>query len=222
MKLGHYQSNGLQVKSCILLTKYEGARSNTFKISIKAADYEKATNPDIWPEKVGLRKFKFFDTQRNISVLGKSKQGDQAWNRANQAWKFNKNSESIHKGFLNFHPPSDEQVRNFYQSFASNGSTRSQQDPRISNNLSTPLRHTYSDVTQNVGNGQVLLNHGNSGAEQNQMVGNLNTPRTYNYGGMPQSNGTVVPSMNLQNGNQGFPRQSAFRAEEGMIGGYGQ
>ena len=233
------QSNGLQVKNCILLTKYEGARSNTFKISIKAADYEKATNPDIWPEKVGVRKFKFFDTQRNTNVLGKSKSGNQGWDRANQAWKF-KNPQSLHKGFLNFHPPSDEQVRQFYQSFASNNSTRGEQDG-IPN---TPPGHTYSDVTRNVGGTQALQNYRNSGAEQNRMasnlsvgnvpsyghneaeqsqiVGNLNIPRIYNYGTPSQSNGNIVPSMNLQSGNQQFPYQSAFRAEEAMRGVYSQ
>ena len=55
--------NGLQIKSCVLLTKYEGARSLTYKITVKATDYDKAINPDIWPAKVGVRRFKFFDGQ---------------------------------------------------------------------------------------------------------------------------------------------------------------
>ena len=213
------QSNGLQVKNCILLTKYEGARSNTFKISIKAADYEKATNPDIWPENVGVRKFKFFDTNRNI--LGKSKSmalGKSGRSNFSQPWKTNKSSDLLHKGFLNFHPPSDEQVRRFHQSF-----TPSQQD-RISNISSTPPGHTYNEVTPNGGNTPTSQNYVNNGAEQSRMVGNMNVPGMYNYGGIAQNNGSLTPSMNLQRWNQNghLPFQSAFRAEEGVRGGHFQ
>ena len=59
------ESNGLQVKGCVLLTRFEGARSLTFRVVVKASDLEKATNPNIWPENVGVRKFKFFNGSNN-------------------------------------------------------------------------------------------------------------------------------------------------------------
>ena len=40
-------SKGLQVKSCDLLTKYEGARSLAYKVTIKKSDFEKACSPDL-------------------------------------------------------------------------------------------------------------------------------------------------------------------------------
>ena len=58
------KSNGIRVKNCSLLTTFEGARSHTFKLVVKATDYEKTINPAIWPEKVGVRKFKFFGPKK--------------------------------------------------------------------------------------------------------------------------------------------------------------
>ena len=65
--------NGLVVRSCDLLTRFEGARSLTYKIVVKASDYDKAINPDIWPARVGVRKFKFFGGQYNKKGISKSK-----------------------------------------------------------------------------------------------------------------------------------------------------
>ena len=92
----------------------------------------------------------------------------------------------------------------------------------MSNKLGTPPGHMYSDVTRNVGNTPALQSHGNNGFVQNPLAGNLNGPPVYNYGGMSNNNGTGVPSLNLEKGNQQFPYQAAFRAEEGMRGAYGQ
>ena len=64
--------NGLEVKSCDLLTKFEGARSLTYKIVVKASDYNKAINPDIWPARVGVRKFNFFGRQHNSKGISRS------------------------------------------------------------------------------------------------------------------------------------------------------
>ena len=58
------RGNGIVVKSCSLLTTFEGARSHTFKLVVKSTDYEKATNPAIWPENVGVRKFRFFGSKK--------------------------------------------------------------------------------------------------------------------------------------------------------------
>ena len=40
------------------LTTYEHARTNTFKVSIKASDYDKALRPEVWPLRVGVRLFR--------------------------------------------------------------------------------------------------------------------------------------------------------------------
>ena len=54
--LSQYLINkGLEIKSCDLLTKHEGARSLTYKISIRKGDLEKASAPEMWPDGVGVR-----------------------------------------------------------------------------------------------------------------------------------------------------------------------
>ena len=40
------------------LTTFEQARTNTFKIKIKAAQYLKAMDPEIWPLRVGVRHYR--------------------------------------------------------------------------------------------------------------------------------------------------------------------
>ena len=46
----------LKILSCDPLTKYEG---------IHSLSYEKATNPEMWFVRVGVRQFKFFNTRQN-------------------------------------------------------------------------------------------------------------------------------------------------------------
>ena len=66
IQLTQYLMNkGLDIKSCDLLTKYEGSRSLAYKITIKKSDYEKATATDVWPEGIGVRRYKFFSNKRN-------------------------------------------------------------------------------------------------------------------------------------------------------------
>ena len=55
------QDRGLDILDCVLLTKYDGARSLAFKVTIKAMDFEKSKNVDIWPYGVGVRRFKHFN-----------------------------------------------------------------------------------------------------------------------------------------------------------------
>ena len=68
-------SKGLRVTSCALLTDHQknpDARSNTFKVTIKADDYDKALDEKMWPYRVRVvivRLFKHFrnkqdDTQK--------------------------------------------------------------------------------------------------------------------------------------------------------------
>ena len=64
---------GLHVVSCDLLTKYDGARSLAYKVAVKASDLEKAQNPDTWPNKVGIRLFKFFKPRGNHEQRGATK-----------------------------------------------------------------------------------------------------------------------------------------------------
>jgi hypothetical protein len=51
-------SKGIGVTSVTKLTTFESARTNTFKVSIKAADYDKALKPEVWPLRVGVRPFR--------------------------------------------------------------------------------------------------------------------------------------------------------------------
>ena len=67
----YLMNKGLYVKSCDLLTKYEGSRSLAYKITIKKNDYEKATATDVWPAGTGVRRYKFFSNKRNDNA-GKS------------------------------------------------------------------------------------------------------------------------------------------------------
>ena len=69
---------GLQVLTCDLLTKYEGARSLSFKFTVRSCDYEKAISPDIWPFGVGVRLFKFFSDRRDKNGDGRTNSAPQA------------------------------------------------------------------------------------------------------------------------------------------------
>ena len=52
--------NGLEVIDCELITTFSAARTNSFKITIHAKDYDKSQNPQIWPHRVGIRAYKHF------------------------------------------------------------------------------------------------------------------------------------------------------------------
>ena len=56
----YLMNKGLDVKSCDLLTKYEGSRALAYKMTIKKSDYKKATATDVWPAGTGVRRYKFF------------------------------------------------------------------------------------------------------------------------------------------------------------------
>ena len=51
-------NKGIEVLDIVKLTTYEQARTNTFKIKIKAAQFEKALKPDVWPLRVGVRHYR--------------------------------------------------------------------------------------------------------------------------------------------------------------------
>jgi hypothetical protein len=51
-------NKGIDVVEIVKLTTFEHARTNFFKIKIKAAQYEKAMKPEMWPLRVGVRHFR--------------------------------------------------------------------------------------------------------------------------------------------------------------------
>ena len=51
-------SKGINVTAVKKLTTFEEARTYTFRVSIKASDYEKALKPEVWPLRVGVRPFR--------------------------------------------------------------------------------------------------------------------------------------------------------------------
>ena len=60
--------NGLSIKDCKLLTTSEEARSLSYKITISAGDFEKATKDvSIWPYRVGVRLFKHFSNAKTTN-----------------------------------------------------------------------------------------------------------------------------------------------------------
>ena len=59
------ERKNIQVLECINLTTYDQARTHCYKVTIKAAEYEKAIKPDVWPYRVGVRLFKQFREKRD-------------------------------------------------------------------------------------------------------------------------------------------------------------
>ena len=51
---------GLEVLDCEMITKFQGARTNSFKVTVDSKDYDKSQNPQFWPYRVGIRFFKHF------------------------------------------------------------------------------------------------------------------------------------------------------------------
>ena len=53
------KQKGLNTVAIEKLTQHPDARTNTFKVTVKPADYEDALNPNnIWPYRVAIRHFK--------------------------------------------------------------------------------------------------------------------------------------------------------------------
>ena len=59
------EDKGIKVLGCALLTKYEHARTLSYKVTIKACDYEKSQDPSIWPYRIGVRPFR---TPKNTNI----------------------------------------------------------------------------------------------------------------------------------------------------------
>ena len=90
---------GLRVTDVELITKFRipECRSYTYRVAIKAEDYEKALNPDIWPHRVGIRLFKNKRAQPDLL----------SWNQQSNPNQLNqnaaRNSTPMH---VLSHPPS--------------------------------------------------------------------------------------------------------------------
>ena len=51
------ESKGVKVTEIELISNAPERRTNTFRVAIKAADYEKALQPEVWPYRVGVRRY---------------------------------------------------------------------------------------------------------------------------------------------------------------------
>ena len=51
------ESKGVKVTEIELISNAPERRTNTFRVAIKAADYDKAMQPEVWPYRVGVRRF---------------------------------------------------------------------------------------------------------------------------------------------------------------------
>ena len=54
------EDKGLEILDCELITKFQGARTISFKVTIDSKDYDKSQNPQFWPYRVGIRLFRHF------------------------------------------------------------------------------------------------------------------------------------------------------------------
>ena len=100
------ESKDIKILGDDIFTKYEGARSLSFKITIRSCGYEKMINSDIWPVGVGIRQFKFFprrdgenvnDSQRNKTKSILQKQV----NNTNQIETYRRYQNDIRRQYVN-------------------------------------------------------------------------------------------------------------------------
>ena len=57
-QLRHFlEFKGINVTEIELISNAPERRTNTFRVAIKAADYDKAMKPEVWPYRVGVRRF---------------------------------------------------------------------------------------------------------------------------------------------------------------------
>ena len=58
------EDQGIKVFDCVLLTKYEQARTLSFKITISASNYEKSQDPSMWPYRVHVHPYRNYNRKR--------------------------------------------------------------------------------------------------------------------------------------------------------------
>ena len=59
------EARGVAVIECVNLTTFQFARTHSYKVTIKASQYDKAIKPEVWPFRVGVRLFKQFRNRDN-------------------------------------------------------------------------------------------------------------------------------------------------------------
>ena len=132
----YLMNKGLGIKSCDLLTKYSGARTLAYKITIRKSDLEKASAPDMWPSGVGVRKFKYFHNQRGQN------EGRRKKSNFSQKWKSSMVSDDNERSRI-WNPPSNAVVQQFHREI---GATEHEKPTQRS--LYIPPNHsTASTVT---------------------------------------------------------------------------
>ena len=90
------QAKNINVIECKKLTTFQQARTHCYKVTIKASEFEKATKPEVWPYRVGVRLFKQFREKKDETPSWNDQQNT---GRTNQPQPQQKN-QSHH-----FNPP---------------------------------------------------------------------------------------------------------------------
>ena len=68
------EDKGIKVLDCVLLTKYEHAWTFSYKVTIRACDYEKSQDASIWPYRIGVHPFKNAKSRYQNSALRRNHQ----------------------------------------------------------------------------------------------------------------------------------------------------
>ena len=71
------EDQGIKVSDCVLLTKYEQARTLSFKVTISASNYEKSQDPSMWPYRVHVRPYRNYIRKRQAMIQTKDQRTDQ-------------------------------------------------------------------------------------------------------------------------------------------------
>ena len=133
VQMSQYLMNkGLGIKSCDLLTKYSGARTLAYKITIKRSDLEKASNSNIWPNGVGVRKFKYFHNQKGQN------DGRRKKSNFSQKWKSSMVTDDNKRSEI-WNPPSNTMVEQYHRQ-----SGALQQERPTQRNLYIPPNRTMA------------------------------------------------------------------------------
>ena len=102
------EKQGIKILNCEFLTKWTEARSNIFKLTIKARQAELTLNSSIWPCGVGVRRFK----RKKGTVYKKDR---------NVSMKPTKLSMIPRRGFNNVRYPADLTIANRFQALYDRG-----------------------------------------------------------------------------------------------------
>ena len=77
------ENMGIKVLDCVLLTKYEHARTLSYKVTIKACDCQKSEDPSIWAYRIGVSRFRNPNNTNNNSSYQRINQNTRQINSEN-------------------------------------------------------------------------------------------------------------------------------------------